>query len=384
MITALVTIVMFLVMISLHEFGHFIIGKMLGFSVLEYSIGFGPAIFKKQKGETLYSVRVVPFGGFCRFAGEDGEDKAEDGNFNEQSCWKRICVLVAGALFNVILGFVLFCFITGMSDGIYTNKIEQVVPGTYFAEQDIKEGDKIVEINGKKIGMYQDIQLYMSEISPDKNIDITIDRNGKKYDYSFLPSTQQVKITYASDNIIYEETLNGVKNTTIIDYSEETPKNESLIGRTEESTRSLIGFRPMVEEVNASNVIPQSFRMTKYVVKLLYRTLWELVTGKQSMDAVSGPVGVVKEVDNAVNSGSDSLLYVLNLVALLTINLGVFNLLPLPALDGGRLLFVIIEWVRGKPVSVEKEGLVHTIGFMLLIALMIFISYKDIIKLITH
>ena len=382
MITFLVTVVMFLVMISLHEFGHFVVGKLLGFTVLEYSIGFGPAIFKKQKGETLYSIRVVPFGGFCRFAGEDGESKAEKGNFNEQSCPKRIAVLVAGAVFNVLLGFVLFCFITGAAGNVYTNKIDSVVPGTYLAEQDIMPGDKIVKINGKKVGMYQDIQLYMSDIQPDKDISITIERDGEKKDLVFLPSVQNIKLTYTEDNILYEEALNGALNSTVIEYSEDSPKNESLVGTTQESSRYLIGFRPQLEEINAFNLVPQSFRMTKYVVKLLYRTLWELVTGRQSMDALSGPVGIVKEVDNAVNSGSDSLLYVLNLVALLTINLGVFNLLPLPALDGGRLLFVLIEWVRGKPVSVEKEGLVHTIGFMLLIALMIFISYRDIVNLI--
>ena len=382
MITFLVTVVMFLVMISLHEFGHFIVGKLLGFTVLEYSIGFGPAIFKKQKGETLYSIRIIPFGGFCRFAGEDGENKVEKGNFNEQSCLKRILVLVAGAISNIVLGFALFCIITASVGNVYTNKVDTVVPGTYLADADIMPGDKIVEINGKKVGMYQDIQLYMSDVQPEKEIHIKILRNGEKKSLTFLPSIQNIKLTYTDDNILYEETLNGILNSTVIEYSDTSPKNESLVGTSQESTRYLIGFRPQIEEINAFNLVPQSFRMTKYVVKLLYRTLWELVTGRQSMDALSGPVGIVKEVDNAVNSGSDSLLYVLNLVALLTINLGVFNLLPLPALDGGRLLFVVVEWVRGKPVSVEKEGLVHTIGFILLIALMIFVSYKDIVNLV--
>ncbi len=382
MVTFIVTVVMFLVMISLHEFGHFIFGKLLGFTVLEYAIGFGPAIFKKQGKSTLYSVRLIPFGGFCKFAGEDGEDKAEKGNFNEQSPLKRFIVLVAGAVFNILLGFILFCFITGAGKNIYTNVISETVPGTYMSEQDIMPGDRLIRVNGKKVSMYQDIQLYMSEIEPDKNIQITIERDGEKKNISFMPSLQHVTVTYNEDNIIYSEILNGKEEKTVIPYSEEVPKNDEFVGKTEESTRYLIGFRPQIEEVNALNIIPQSFRMTKYVVKLLYKTIWDLVTGRGSMDMVSGPVGVVKEVNNAVNAGSQSLLYVINLVALLTINLGVFNLLPFPALDGGRILFVIIEWIRRKPVSPEKEGMVHTIGFLILIGLMIFISYRDILNLI--
>lgn len=382
MITALVTIVMFLVMISIHEFGHFITGKLLGFTVLEYAIGFGPVIFKKQKGETLYSLRLIPFGGFCRFAGEDGENVAEKGNFNEQSCPKRIAVLIAGALFNVILGFVLFCIITGMSDSIYTNRIQTVIPGTYLSQTDIAPGDKIVKINGKRVSMYQDISLYMSEIKGDSEIELTVKKdNGGKKTVSFMPSFQNIKVSYTDENILYEETINGATETRIIEYSDAVPKNESLVGTTEESNRYLIGFSPVLEEVTFLNVVPHSVRMTGYVVKLLYKTVWELVTAKQSMEVVSGPVGVVKEVNNAVNAGEQSLIYVLNLVALLTINLGVFNLLPLPALDGGRLLFVVVEWIRKKPVSPEKEGAVHTIGFLLLIGLMVFISYRDIINL---
>ncbi len=382
MTTFIVTVVMFLVMISLHEFGHFIFGKLLGFTVLEYSIGFGPAIFKKQGKDTLYSVRLIPFGGFCKFAGEDGEDKAEKGNFNEQSCPRRLIVLAAGAVFNIILGFLLFCIITAAGKDIYTNTISETVPGTYMAEQDILPGDKLVKVNGKRVEMYQDIQLYMSEAEPGKNIDITIERDGEKRDISFMPSLQHVTVTYNEDNIIYSEILNGKETKTVIEYSEELPKNDAMTGKTEESTRYLIGFRPEIEEVNAFNLIPQAFRMTKYVVKLLYKTIWDLITGRGSMDMVSGPVGVVKEVNNAVNAGSQSVLYVINLVALLTINLGVFNLLPFPALDGGRILFVIIEWIRRKPVPPEKEGMVHTIGFLLLIGLMVFISYRDILNLI--
>lgn len=382
MITTIVTIVMFLVMVSLHEFGHYIFGKLLGFTVLEYAIGFGPAIFKKKNGDTLYSVRIIPLGGFCRFAGEDGENKAEKGNFNEMSCFRRIIVLVAGAVFNVILGFILFLFIVGAGKNVYTNTISKVVEGTYLSEQDIRPGDEIIRLNGKRIGMYQDVQLYTSALGGEETIDMVVKRDGEKINVSFKPSEQYTKITYTDEKIIYEETLNGKNIVTDIPYSEEYPKNDSLIGKSKESTRYLIGFQPQIEEVTLFNTVEYSAKMTGFVVKLLYKTVWEMITGKASMEQLSGPVGVVREVNNAVNSGSDSVMYVLNLVALLTINLGVFNLLPLPALDGGRLIFVIVEWVRGKPVPADKEALVHAVGFFLLFALMLFISYKDIVALL--
>ncbi len=383
MITAIVTILIFLIMISLHEFGHFIFGKLLKFTVLEYAIGFGPAIFKKQKGDTLYSVRIIPFGGYCRFAGEDENDRAEDGNFNDQPCWKRVIVLAAGAIFNVLLGFIIFCILVGAGKSYYTNTIEQIVPDSYLSETVVEPGDKIIRLNDKKIGMYQDISLYTSDLNDNSEINMTVLRDGKKINVDIKPTRQDVKVTYLEDHVLYEETVNGVYSSEEIPYSDATPKNSENIGKVMEETRYLIGFMPKEEKINAFNLLPQSFRMTKFVVKLLYTSLWDLVTGHGSPDDVSGPVGVVKEVNTAVNSGSDSWLYVLNLVALLTINLGVFNLLPLPALDGGRLLFVIIEWFRGKPVSRDKEGIIHAIGFMLLIALMLFISFKDIMKLIT-
>lgn len=383
MVTAIVTIIMFLVMISLHEFGHFIFGKLLGFNVLEYAIGFGPAIFKKRTQKTLYSLRIVPFGGFCRFAGEDENDMAEEGNFNEQPCYKRVIVLAAGAVFNVILGFVLFCFIVGAAKEYNTNVIENVVSGTYLADADIRSGDKIVNINGKNIGMYQDIQLYTSNLQGGEKLDVTVVRDGEKKKATIEPSKQYVKITYGENSAIYEETINDNYTKKEIPYGDNLAKDDSLVGKSREVQRFILGVQPQREKITAVNLLPQSFRMTKFVVKLLYRTVWELVTGKGSMEQISGPVGVVKEVDNAVHSGSNALMYVLNLVALLTINLGVFNLLPLPALDGGRLLFVVIEWVRGKPVSREKEGLVHTVGFLILIGFMIFVSYRDILKLFT-
>ena len=166
-------------------------------------------------------------------------------------------------------------------------------------------------------------------------------------------------------------------------YSDSLPKDNSLIGKTETIERLIIGFVPAQENVTVFNIWGEAWNQTRFVVKLVYNSLWQMITGRIGVDQMSGPVGIVKEVNTAVNSGSTSWLYVLNLTALLTINLGVFNLLPVPALDGGRLFFILIELITRKKIPPEKEGMVHGIGFMLLMAFIIFVSFNDIMKLIS-
>ena len=381
MLTAIVTIIMFLVMVSLHEFGHFIVAKALNFKILEYAIGFGPAIFKKQKGETLYAVRAVPLGGFCKFEGE--EEQSEDPRaFSNQAVWKRILVVIAGGIFNVILGFVLFVAMLPSLSPMQTNVVDSVVPHSYIEDSGIQPGDKIVKINGKHIGFYNDITLYRDGMSKDTENTVTIKRDGKKIDVPVMLTQQRTKIAYKENYIEYTSEINGFPEVQRIDYSDKVPKDVQKVGTEENSTRYIIGFTPESENINFGNIWGYAWNETKFVVKLLYRSLWELITGKVGMEQMSGPVGIVTEVNNAVHQESDRLLYILNLTALLTINLGVFNLLPLPALDGGRLLFMIIELIRRKPIPPEKEGIVHAIGMLLLFALIIFISFQDIMKLI--
>lgn len=382
MLSVIVTILMFLIMISLHEFGHFIVGKLLGFNVLEYAIGFGPVLFKKQGKNTLYSFRLIPFGGFCQFDGEDEDKSGVEGAFNEQKCWKRFLVLVAGAAFNVILGLVIYTGLTINEGEIYTNKIDTVIENTSLYECDLQLGDEITEIDGHKIGSYRDIQLYTGDMVEGREIDIVVKRGNEDINVSIAPTPQHIKVTYGEDEIFYEETIGGVTKNLNIEYSDKNPYDAEKVGKTQESSRLLLGFSPMREDVTMFNVLPEAYNMTCFVVKLVYKSLFDLITGSVGIDMVSGPVGVVSEVNTAVESGSGRWLYVLNITALLTINLGVMNLLPLPALDGGRLLFVIIEWIRRKPVPRDKEGLIHAVGFALLFAFMLFILFQDIMKLI--
>lgn len=382
MTTAIVTIVIFLVMISLHEFGHFIFGKLLGFRVLEYAIGFGPAIFKKQKGETLYSLKIIPFGGYCRFEGEDEEDSNDPGAFNNQRPWKRIIVLAAGAVFNVILGLMIYMILVWNSSPVYTNYVDTVSENSYAVEAGIQPGDKIMKLNGKKINFYRDIQLYTDGLRADEPIEILVKHeNGEKEVLSLRLTTELTELRYEEDGIQYYCTINGQTETQWIPYSDEIPKKEEKIGTAETGQRYLIGFRPRMEEITIGNIFPQSWNMTKFVVKLVYKSLWDLVTGQIGMEQMSGPVGIVREVNTAVHAGNDSWMRILDLAALLTINLGVFNLLPLPALDGGRLLFVLIELIFRRPVPRDKEGMIHAVGFILLMGLMLFVSFHDIMKL---
>ncbi len=382
MVTAIVTIIMFLVMVSLHEFGHFITAKLMNFKILEYAIGFGPAIWKSKKSEIQYSLRIIPFGGYCKFEGEDAESN-DPRAFSNQAVWKRIIVVAAGGIFNVILGFILFLLIVWQTSPIVTNRVETVVPNSYIAESGLLPGDKIIKINGKNVNFYNDITLYAQDFTENTECSIVVKRDDEKKEIDFKPTKSTVVYNYTDDGINVSEFVNGNEaGTRFYEYSDEIAKDEELVGKKETVERLIIGFVPHQEDVTVFNVWGEAWNQTRFVVKLVYNSLWQMITGKIGVDQMSGPVGIVKEVNTAVNSGSASWLYVLNLTALLTINLGVFNLLPIPALDGGRLFFMLIELITRKKIPPEKEGMVHGIGFMLLIALIIFVSFSDIMKLI--
>lgn len=382
MITAIVTILMFLVMVSLHEFGHFITAKLMNFKILEYSIGFGPAVWHSKKSEIQYSLRAIPFGGYCKFEGED-EESDDARAFSNRPVWQRIIVVAAGGIFNVILGFVLFLIIVPCTSPVSTNVVSEVVPHSYIEQAGIMPGDKIVSINGKRVSFYNDITLYTDDFRAGEECELIVKRDGEKLSFDFKPSENNIDYSYTENGIEVKSYMNGVaEETQFYPYDENNLKDEEKVGTTETVKRLIIGFRPAQKEINALNVWGEAWHETKFVVKLVYNSLWQMITGKVGVDEMSGPVGIVTEVNTAVNSGSYSWLYILNLTALLTINLGVFNLLPVPALDGGRLFFMIIELIRRKKIPPEKEGMVHAIGFMLLIALILFISYHDILKLI--
>lgn len=383
MTTAIVTVLMFLVMISLHEFGHFITGKLLGFKILEYAIGFGPAIFTRRGKETQYSLRVFPLGGYCKFEGEDTQSQDRRA-FSNRPSWQRFIVLAAGGLFNIILGFVLFLVILPQTSPFATNRVSEVVAGSYIEQAGLIKGDRIVEINGKNIGSYNDISLNMQDLHENSEVTLSVKRDGEVIGLLFRPTKNEIIYEYDEDGITVKNSINSqLASEQFYEYSDDMPKDPAKVGTTETVNRLIIGFVPEQEEVTIFNIWGEAFNQTKFVVKLVYRSLWDMISGKVGVEQMSGPVGVVSEVNNAVNSGSDRWLYVLNLTALLTINLGLFNLLPIPALDGGRLLFLIPEIITRKKIPPEKEGIVHAIGLILILAFAVYISFNDIMKLIS-
>ena len=378
MVTAIVTILIFLILISLHEFGHFVMAKSVGVPVLEFSIGMGPALFKKQGKETLYSLRAFPVGGYCKLEGEDSESASPDG-FSNQKLWKRFLVVSAGAILNLVLGFVLFVVIVGMSGPFRSNIVSSVDERAYVSESGLLQGDKIIEINGKKVSFYEDISLYTSEFDENTDFELTVIRNGEKKTITSKPSKNITTYTYGEDYVEVTDDINGITETTRED-NVEIP--DEYVGESGTITRYIIGFVPKIEEVTIKNIIPQGWNYTLFTTKSIYKSLFELFSGKSGLENVSGPVGVVTVVNDAVNSGENWHINVLFIMAMLTVNLGIFNLLPLPALDGGRLFFMLIELVRGKPVPPEKEGMVHTIGLVLLLLLAVVIFFSDIMKIV--
>lgn len=331
--TIIYAILIFCVLIFVHEFGHFITAKACGVKVNQFAIGMGPAIWKKQKGETLYAIRVFPIGGFCAMEGED-EDSDDPRAFNNQPAWQRAIILAAGSLMNLLTCIVL-AIIIAFYLGQSTTILQSVEPGSPAEAAGLKAGDQVVQIDDKKINEWSDI-IDTVGYSKAKSCEVTVLRDG-----------QEVTVTSQ------------------LEYNKEQERN--MIGITPKVERSFFGS------------IRSGFKNTWSMTVLMYDTLRQLFTGDVSVKELSGPVGIVYAVNLSAQSG---VIYVVYLAALLSLNLAIINMLPFPALDGGRLLFLLIRKVTGKRVTDEMEGKIHFVGIMLLFMLMIYVTFNDVIKFI--
>lgn len=387
MLTIIITIVMFLVLISIHEFGHFIMAKLTGIKVVEFAIGMGPALFKIQGYNTLYSVRLIPFGGYCRFVDDINDEEA----LNNQKKYKRFLVLISGALLNIVLGYLLFVLMTvamphpdGEPNQISVPVVDKVVENSYIAEAGLMPGDEIIEINGNKIGFYQDVSLYTADFTEDTTAEIKVKRGEEELELSFKPTVSETTYNYKEDYVEVVTSINGHTSSQKYDYAVVAGEDEiaQMVGKSETQKRLIIGFNPKSEVVGLNNLFSYSYHYTVYVVKMVYKSLWDIISGTVGIESVSGPVGIVGVVNDAVKTGSYGFVNVLFLAAVITINLGIFNLLPLPALDGGRLLFLLIEAIIGKKISAQREELIHTIGLVLLMILGVVIAFSDVFKLV--
>lgn len=327
---AIYAILLFLLMIIPHELGHFAVAKAVGVQVNEFAVGMGPTIWKKQKGETQYSLRLLPIGGFCAMEGEN-EESDNPRAFNNKPAISKIAVLVAGAAMNVITAWVILV-ILAFSVGTASTEIDAVNPGSPAEQSGIIAGDKLLSVDGTKIN---DWNQAVTKIQKSKNsIEIEVDRNGKT------------------------ETLNV------------TPKMEDgqkVIGIHSKLTRS------------PGKAITSGTVATYQMGKAMLVAFKGLITGGISVKEVAGPVGMVSMVGQTSKLG---IAYVASLVALVSLNLAIINLLPLPALDGGRILFVIIRKLTGRMISDRTEGIVHTVGMVALLLLAVLVTINDVGRLL--
>lgn len=331
-LTAICVILIFGLIIFIHEFGHFITAKLCGVTVHEFAIGMGPKLVGKKLGDTLYSIRLIPMGGYVKMEGED-EDSDSDGAFSKKKPFSRFLILFAGAFMNLLLGLsllVLFNTVDPNMPVIPTMEVESTLEGTGAQAAGILPGDTILKVDGSRMYTHLDLNLALYE---KESALVTVFRNGERLEFT-VPLTDG---------------------------------EMGVLRKTEAKT--------------AWNVISYSYFEAFSIVKMTYQSFFGMFTGSVSLNQMSGPVGIVSEIGTAVQQG---FLDVLFLALLISLNLGVVNLLPLPALDGGRIVFVLWEMITRKKLKPEHEGVIHFIGFVLLILFMLYITKNDIVRLFTR
>ena len=334
-----VAVLVFIILIIIHEFGHFIAAKLMGVRVNEFAVGFGPKLFAKTYGDTTYKVNLIPLGGYCAMEGEEDESTDEKA-FCQKKPWRRFIIVISGALFNIILGVILVAVSLIPGKYFVTTKIAKFTENAVSVQSGLMAGDEIIEVDSRRIFTTYDLSYAFTGIS-DGTVDMCVLRDGKRVEL------QNVKFATQS--------VDGIDCISV-------------------------DFWVEPEEKNFFSFIKQTLKMMLSYARVVWFSLIDLIGGKFGINAISGPVGVTAAIGTAAKQ---SLANIWPIMALITINLGIFNLLPLPALDGGRLLFILFEMIFRKPVPQKFENLVHTLGFVLLFGFMILITFKDILKLIT-
>jgi regulator of sigma E protease len=340
----IIILLIFGILVLVHELGHFLTARLCGVTVNEFAIGMGPKIFTRvsKKSGIRYSVRLLPIGGFVSMKDDDvfdGEvDPNDDGSFCNKSVPRRMLITIAGAVMNLILGFLLMMILVFSTQNLASTTVAKFAEDA-TSSQWLHVDDEIIKVGKTRVHTFNEVayEIMNSGYEP---VDITVKRNGEKI------------------------VLHGVVFSTF-------EESGTVFGQYD--------FIPYAEETNFPNLIKHTFFRSVSTVKMVLDSVKGLLTGRFGMEAVSGPVGVVTVVEDAAKMGFASFLYV---VCVLTINLGVFNLIPFPALDGGQFLFLAIEGVRGKPINRNIQSYINFAGIVILFAFMIFITCKDVINLI--
>lgn len=337
--TAILAILLFCIMIFPHELGHFIAARRVGVKVNEFAFGMGPAIWKKQGTETLYSIRLFPVGGFCAMEGED-EDSNEPRAFGNKKPWQKIVVLAAGSFMNIICAIVIMSLVIGIM-GFTTTVVGQVTEDLPAKAAGILEGDKLLKIDDTEIEQWTDVSKAL-QASGGEEVVVTLERDKQVETVSVVPQLTE-----------------GVD-------AQGNPAQGYVLGVT-----CKISHNPFMAVVDGAQ---STWNMTK----MMFSALGQLFTGEAGVDELSGPVGMINMVSQTTEYG---FWYYGFLTALICVNLAIINLLPLPALDGGRIIFVIYTMITGKTVSEKVEGAIHMVGMVLLLALMVFVTMNDITRI---
>ncbi|MBC7346337.1 MAG: RIP metalloprotease RseP [Clostridia bacterium] len=331
----LVALVLFSLLIVFHELGHFLVAKLAGIKVREFSIGMGPLVFGRRVGETFYALRLVPLGGYNRMAGMEPEDLDDPRGFNRKGLGTRFAVIAAGSLMNLALAVLLYALIFA-AVGLPSNSavIGKVVPGRPAARAGLAAGDRIVAVDGQPVADWSELVGKIRQ-HPGEQLRLTVERGKERFTVAVVPETE--------------------------------PGTQT----------GLIGIEQSVRRLNPPAAVWQAVRQTGLMLALIIASLGQMITGRVPVDLV-GPVGIVQLLGQAARFGAAS---VLGFAAFISLNLGLLNLFPVPALDGSRLLFLAVEGLRGKPVDPRKESLIHLVGFAVLLMAILIITYRDLVRL---
>ncbi len=343
----LYTLVILCIVIIVHEFGHMIVAKSNGIYVKEFWVGFGPTLISFTKNETKYCLKPIPFGGACVFE-EDPECEDPDRLFNRSGVWARIMTVFAGPFFNIVLAFVFSILIISMSGSsvIMTTELVEITDGSPADEAGLKEGDIIKRYNGRRVDLSTEVVIY-NIVCDGSPVRLTYERDGQEYTADIRP-----------------------------EYDEEYGRY--MFG---------IVFGRSLDEWTSMNILKYSFYYVRMNIRSTVQGLKGLLLGRLGVDSLSGPVGMAGMVSDIYNEARQDglpaiVLNMFNLALIFSASLGIMNLLPLPALDGGKLVLLVLEAIRHKPVSRDKEALVNFVGFALLMILMVFVMYNDILKIV--
>lgn len=429
----------FELIIFIHEFGHFITAKKCGVQVNEFALGMGPKLFQFKKGETTYTLRLFPIGGYCSMEGEDTESDSERA-FGNKPVWKRMLIVLAGAFNNIILGLIMMMILMVQSPAFSSTTVADFSQAAFTSKSGMQVGDRILDIGGYKIYSSRDISfsLAMLQVQTVDGDDFSIYKEDCGYtlvrqysalsadDYSeeelnqisevFNNGVEELNVCTTKEEAdkITAETQNRINELSGVAYKEEEREymaerkrfrtNVEVERNGEKVTLENVDFytylgddgNPAIAldfsvepiEKNFLTLMSESFKSTVSVVRMIYKSLWGLVTGTYGMNDMAGPVGAASVVTQAAQVGLetgflDAVNNIVYMMMIITVNLGIVNLLPLPALDGGRFFFMLIELIRRKPVPAKYEGWVHAAGFLLLLGMIVVITFNDIIRLVT-